>query len=79
VRRAWAPPFMESARRLGASSFVCESLLVGGRTLEEGVCLAGTRSSCATSDLTGSSWRRHTTTCLCARVSSLGKGGGRAH
>jgi hypothetical protein len=66
---------MESAGRLRASSFLCESTCY-----LEGVCLAGTRISCATSDLTGSSWRRHTTACLCARVSSLGKGGGgRAH
>jgi hypothetical protein len=39
----------------------------------------GTRRTCATSDLFGSWWRRHTTSGLCARYSSLGQGGGRVH
>jgi hypothetical protein len=60
--------------------FVCECICFEEGTLEEeGACLAGISSACATSDLTGSSWRRHTTTCLCARDSQLGKGGSRAH
>jgi hypothetical protein len=67
---------MESARRLGASSFVCEcTFFEEGVLEEEDACLAGISSSCATSDLIGSSLRRHTTTCLCARDSQLGKGG----
>jgi hypothetical protein len=56
------------------------SLFVGvGYCLEEGAPLAGTRRTCAISNLFGSCWRRHTTSCLCGRDSSLGQGGRRAH
>jgi hypothetical protein len=47
--------------------------------VEEGAHLSGSRRTCATLDLFGSWWRIHATGCLCARDSSLGQGGGRAH
>jgi hypothetical protein len=47
--------------------------------VEEGAPLAGTRRTCAISDLFGSCWRRHTKGCLCGRDSSLDQGGRRVH
>jgi hypothetical protein len=66
-------PSMEELWRLRPSLFVGESYC-----LEEGAHLSGIRTTCPISDLSGSWWRRHTTSCLCARDSSLGQGGARA-
>jgi hypothetical protein len=46
MRKAWAPSFMEGARRLRASLFCgVSSCLVEGALLEEGASLAGTSCS----------------------------------
>jgi hypothetical protein len=62
------------------------SLLIGvgyykeeGTLVEEGAPISRSSSTCAISDLFGSWWRRHTTSCLCASDSSLCQGGGMVH
>jgi hypothetical protein len=57
-RRAWAPSFMEGARRLRAYLFCGEgSCLVEGTLLEEGACLAGKSITWTIADLIDSVWR----------------------
>jgi hypothetical protein len=69
AREAWAPTSMEELGKLGPS------FIYGDQSfLEEGTHLTGTRRPCQISDLSGSCWRRDTTSWLCGRDSSLGHG-----
>jgi hypothetical protein len=74
MRKAWTPPSMEGSWRL-RPSFICDDW----SCFEEGICLAGTSYTWRIADLSNSTWRRHTTTCSCARVSSSEVKGSRAH
>jgi hypothetical protein len=80
MREAWAPPSMEGSWRL-RPSFICDdcSCFEEGALEEEGACLAGTSYTWRIADLSDSTWRWHTTACLCARVSSSEVRGSRAH
>jgi len=79
-RRAWAPSFMEGARRLRAYLFCGEgSCFVEGALLEERTSLASTSSGWAFADLIGGGLRQHTNRDLHARVSQTTKRRSRAH
>ena len=79
-RRAWAPSFMEGARRLRAYLFCGEgSCLVEGALLEEGASLAGTSNCWAFADLIGGGLGHHTNKDFHARVSQTAKRRSRVH
>ena len=73
-RRAWAPSFMEGARRLRAYLFCGE-----GSCLVEGASLAGTSSYWAFADLIGGGLGQHKNRDLHARVSQTIKRRSRVH